>query len=114
MRSAWRSLCLMGHKQETTMSSITVQSATPAAFGGAVRWMMRWARALALYLDRRAAIKELGELDDRALRARKSGRWLRQAGYYAGLVSARGWFRFTQHPTPLIREVSCRISITDV
>src|SRR5580704_16205273 len=45
-----------------------------------------------------------------ALRARKSGRWLRQAGYYAGLVSARGWFRFTQHPTPLIREVSCRIS----
>ena len=50
------------------MSSITVQSATPAAFGRAVRWMMRWARALALYLDRRAAIKELGELDDRALR----------------------------------------------
>jgi uncharacterized protein YjiS (DUF1127 family) len=68
MKSAWRSLCLMGHKQETTMSSITVQSATPAALGGAVRWMMRWARALALYLDRRAAIKELGELDDRALR----------------------------------------------
>jgi uncharacterized protein YjiS (DUF1127 family) len=50
------------------MSSITVQSATPAAFGRAVRWMMRWAHALAVYLDRRAAITELRELDDRALR----------------------------------------------
>jgi uncharacterized protein YjiS (DUF1127 family) len=29
---------------------------------------MRWARALAVYSDRRAAIKELRELDDRALR----------------------------------------------
>ena len=50
------------------MSSITVQSATLGAFGRAVRWIMRRARALAVYLDRRAAIKELGELDDRALR----------------------------------------------
>jgi uncharacterized protein YjiS (DUF1127 family) len=30
--------------------------------------MMRWAHALAVYLDRRAAITELRELDDRALR----------------------------------------------
>jgi uncharacterized protein YjiS (DUF1127 family) len=30
--------------------------------------MMRWAHALAIYLDRRAAITELSELDDRALR----------------------------------------------
>ena len=50
------------------MSSITVQSATLGAFGRAVRWMMCWAHALAVYLDRRAAIKELRELDDRALR----------------------------------------------
>ena len=50
------------------MSSITVQSATRGGFGRAVRRMMRWARALAVYLDRRAAIQELRELDDRALR----------------------------------------------
>jgi uncharacterized protein YjiS (DUF1127 family) len=50
------------------MSSITVQSATLGAFGRAARWMMRWTHALAVYLDRRAAIKELRELDDRALR----------------------------------------------
>ena len=50
------------------MSSITVQSATLGAFGRAVRWMLRWARALADYLDRRAVIQELRELDDRALR----------------------------------------------
>ena len=50
------------------MSSITVQSATLGAFGRAVQRMMRWAHALAIYLDRRAAIKELRELDDRALR----------------------------------------------
>jgi uncharacterized protein YjiS (DUF1127 family) len=30
--------------------------------------MMRWAHVLAVYLDRRAAITELSELDDRALR----------------------------------------------
>jgi uncharacterized protein YjiS (DUF1127 family) len=30
--------------------------------------MTRWAHALAVYLDRRAAIAELSELDDRALR----------------------------------------------
>lgn len=50
------------------MSSITVQSVTAGAFGRAVRWMSRWAQALAVYLDRRAAITELRELDDRALR----------------------------------------------
>jgi uncharacterized protein YjiS (DUF1127 family) len=50
------------------MSSITVQSATSGAFSRAARWIMRWARALAVYSDRRAAIKELRELDDRALR----------------------------------------------
>jgi uncharacterized protein YjiS (DUF1127 family) len=50
------------------MSSITVQSITVGAFGRAVHWMMRWAHALAIYLDRRAAITELSELDDRALR----------------------------------------------
>ena len=48
------------------MSSITVQSVTAGAFGRAVRWMSRWAHAV--YLDRRAAITELRELDDRALR----------------------------------------------
>jgi uncharacterized protein YjiS (DUF1127 family) len=50
------------------MSSITVQSVTSGALSRAARWMMRWAHALAVYLDRRAAIKELRKLDDRALR----------------------------------------------
>ena len=50
------------------MSSITVQSVTAGAFGRAAGWMMRWAHVLAVYLDRRAAITELSELDDRALR----------------------------------------------
>ena len=50
------------------MSSTTVQSATSGAFGRAARSMARWAHALAVYLDHRSAIKELRELDDRALR----------------------------------------------
>jgi uncharacterized protein YjiS (DUF1127 family) len=50
------------------MSSITVQSVTAGAFGRAARWMSRWVHALAVYLDQRAAITELSELDDRALR----------------------------------------------
>ncbi len=57
------------------MSSTTVQSASSGAFGRAVRWMMRRAHALALYLDRRAAITELRELDDRALRDIGLSRW---------------------------------------
>ena len=50
------------------MSSIIVQSVTAGAFGRGARWVTRWAHALAVYLDRRAAIAELSELDDRALR----------------------------------------------
>jgi uncharacterized protein YjiS (DUF1127 family) len=50
------------------MSSITVQSATLGAFGRAARLMTRWAHALVVHLNRRAAITELRELDDRALR----------------------------------------------
>ena len=57
------------------MSSITVQSATSGTLGRAARALSRWAHALAVYLDRRAAIKELGELDDRALRDIGLTRW---------------------------------------
>jgi uncharacterized protein YjiS (DUF1127 family) len=57
------------------MSSTTVQSATSGAFGRVVRWTIRRAQALAVYGDRRAAIKELRELDDRALRDIGLSRW---------------------------------------
>jgi uncharacterized protein YjiS (DUF1127 family) len=50
------------------MSTMTVQATTSGAFRRAVRSITRWAHGLALYLDRRAALKQLQQLDDRALR----------------------------------------------
>lgn len=52
----------------TTMSQSTAQPALPNIQGGFVRRIGIWAHALAAYLERRAAIKVLRELDDRALR----------------------------------------------
>jgi uncharacterized protein YjiS (DUF1127 family) len=60
-----------GQKQETAMSTMTIQSKSQSkssgAFGRVAGSITRWVRALARYFDRRAAIKELRELDDRAL-----------------------------------------------
>jgi uncharacterized protein YjiS (DUF1127 family) len=52
----------------TTMSQSTAQSALPNLLGGFVRRVGIWIHALVDYLERRAAIKTLRELDDRALR----------------------------------------------
>jgi uncharacterized protein YjiS (DUF1127 family) len=52
----------------TTISQSTAQPALPSLLGGFVRRMGIWAHALLDYLERRAAIKTLRELDDRALR----------------------------------------------
>jgi uncharacterized protein YjiS (DUF1127 family) len=51
-----------------TLSQSTAQPAIPNWLGGFVRRMGVWAYALANYWERRAAIKTLRELDDRALR----------------------------------------------
>lgn len=52
----------------TMFSSSTIQPAMSGTSGGFVRWIGIWAHALAAYWVRRAAIKALRELDDRALR----------------------------------------------
>jgi uncharacterized protein YjiS (DUF1127 family) len=52
----------------TTLSQSTAQPAIPNLLGGFVRRIGIWAYALADYLERRAAIKTLRQLDDRALR----------------------------------------------
>ena len=51
-----------------TTSQAAAQAAIPGTSGGLVRRLGGWAYALAKYLDRRAAIKSLQALDDRALR----------------------------------------------
>jgi uncharacterized protein YjiS (DUF1127 family) len=50
------------------MSIISPTAARPALAGPFVRWIGACAQALAVHFDRRAAIKALHELDDRALR----------------------------------------------
>ncbi|QWG14978.1 DUF1127 domain-containing protein [Bradyrhizobium sediminis] len=52
----------------TMFSSSTVQPAMSGTSGGLVRWIGIGAHALATFWVRRAAIKALRELDDRALR----------------------------------------------
>ena len=52
----------------TMVSSSTIQPAISGTSGGLVRWIGIGAHALAAYWARRAAIKALLELDDRALR----------------------------------------------
>ena len=52
----------------TTMSQSTAQSAFPNLLGGFVRRMGVCIHAVVDYWERRAAIKTLRELDDRALR----------------------------------------------
>ena len=52
----------------TTLSQSSTQPAFPTLVGGLIRRIGIWAYALATYWERRAAIKTLRELDDRALR----------------------------------------------
>ena len=52
----------------TMMSQTAAQAAIPAATGGLIRRAGIWVHALVTYWHRRAAIKTLRELDDRALR----------------------------------------------
>ena len=52
----------------STISSPAAQASIPNPVSGMVRWAGKGALALAAYLERRAAIKTLRQLDDRALR----------------------------------------------
>jgi len=52
----------------TTMSQAAAQSAIPDASSGLLRRLGTWAYWIVTYLDRRAAIKALRQLDDRELR----------------------------------------------
>lgn len=52
----------------TTLSQTAGRSLSPTPSGGFFRFLASRAYALFDYLERRAAIKTLGELDDRALR----------------------------------------------
>jgi uncharacterized protein YjiS (DUF1127 family) len=52
----------------TTMSQAAAQPAISLSSGGSLRRFGIWAHAIAAYLDRRAAIKALRQLDDRELR----------------------------------------------
>ena len=52
----------------TTMSQAAAQPAIPLSSGGSLRRFGTWAHWLVAYLDRRAAIKALRQLDDRELR----------------------------------------------
>jgi uncharacterized protein YjiS (DUF1127 family) len=55
-------------KEMTTISSPAAQASIPSPLSGMVCWAGKGALALAVYLERRAAIKALRQLDDRALR----------------------------------------------
>jgi len=52
----------------TTMSQAAAQPAVSLSAGGFFHSLGNWAHAIAAYLDRRAAIKALRQLDDRELR----------------------------------------------
>jgi len=55
-------------KKMSAISSPAAQASIPNPVSGMVRWAGKGALALAAYLERRAAIKTLRQLDDRALR----------------------------------------------
>ena len=52
----------------TTMSQAAAQPAISLSSGGLLRRLGIWAHAIVAYLDRRAAVKALRQLDDRELR----------------------------------------------
>jgi uncharacterized protein YjiS (DUF1127 family) len=49
------------------MSRAATEPQSTVSFAGVLRWIARFGRALLLHWDRRAAVKSLHELDDRAL-----------------------------------------------
>jgi uncharacterized protein YjiS (DUF1127 family) len=57
-----------GERKMTTLSPTAGRPARADVSGGFVRWIEAGAHALLTYLERRAAIKTLRQLDDRALR----------------------------------------------
>jgi uncharacterized protein YjiS (DUF1127 family) len=60
--------CDQPEKTMTTMSQAAAQPAISLSSGGSFRRFGIWAHAIAAYLNRRAAIKALRQLDDRELR----------------------------------------------
>ncbi|HZR88261.1 MAG TPA: DUF1127 domain-containing protein [Bradyrhizobium sp.] len=50
------------------MSRAAAEPQSAGSFAGISRWIARFVRALMLHWYRRAAVKSLSELDDRALR----------------------------------------------
>ena len=52
----------------STMSQAAAQPAVALSSGGSFRRLGTWAHAIVAYLDRRAAVKALRQLDDRELR----------------------------------------------
>jgi len=50
------------------MSRAATEPRSTGSFAGVLRWIARFGRALMLHWYRRAAVKSLSELDDRALR----------------------------------------------
>ena len=52
----------------STMSQAAAQPAISLSSGGSFRRLGIWAHAIVAYLDRRAAVKALRQLDDRELR----------------------------------------------
>jgi len=50
------------------MSRVAAEPQDEGLFSGAMRRVARWPRALMAHVYRRAAVKSLNELDDRALR----------------------------------------------
>ncbi len=52
----------------STMSRAATEPQSTGSLAAASRWIGRFARALMLHWYRRAAVKSLNELDDRALR----------------------------------------------
>jgi uncharacterized protein YjiS (DUF1127 family) len=63
--AAWEAA---GEKTMSTLSSAAGRPIQPGSSGGLVRWIEAGAHALLGYVERRAAIKTLRALDDRALR----------------------------------------------
>ncbi|WP_454626370.1 DUF1127 domain-containing protein [Bradyrhizobium cenepequi] len=77
----------------STLSSAAGRPAQPGASGAVVRWIGAGAYAVLAYLERRAAIKTLRGLDDRALRDIGISRCQIEAAVGGALNPAMGKFR---------------------
>ena len=77
----------------TAISSTAARPAAPGRPGRFVRWIGLWANGLAEYLQRRAAIKALHEMDDRGLRDIGLARCHVEAAVYGRANPELGRFR---------------------